>query len=308
MKIYAVSWVMASYVDSHLKKLFAENPELKISGFIFPVAKVSDLAGIPVYDASTAPIDPEAVYVDFSFRQELDPAAQLWSHEAGLKIYSIRDFLDLLYSFSNSSRHSLLLEGIPLRLIRDVRVSSEQLKIVSIPSIYHLIKVLNAYRDLNFRSLHRISEVQTLEGYALKIIQDFNQNIRGGVIAVYVMGFDNVAAQLSKIHFSLREMKQLTIKTEGKDIYQLAGRDKNFGNVSVHFLSSARIFDVEEDLEDESFLLIRLDDGLLNIESTLRWIQNLKYSVKKIEFAQISSRLSDAFISCQLVRDPSSFL
>jgi hypothetical protein len=150
--------------------------------------------------------------------------------------------------------------------------------------------------------------VQTLEGYVLKIIQDFNQNIRGGVITVSVMGFDNVAIQLSKIHFSLREMQQLTIKSEGKDIYQLAGRDKNFGNVSVHFLSSAQIFDVEENLEDESFLLIRLDNGLLNIESILRWIQNLKYSVKKIEFAQISSRLSDAFLSCQLVRDPTSFL
>jgi len=303
MKIYAIQWVMSSYIDSHLKELFANNSQLKILGFIFPEVKIPQLYDAPIYDISTAPIDNEAIYVDFSFTQMLDSTTTHWSLNSDIKIYSIREFMTLLYSLSKVPNQAYYINGTSLYSIRNVSFSSELLVNIEILSLRKLLNILNIYQNLDFRSLHKIVEIQTIEGFVLNIIKDFNRKIIGGIINVYLNGFDIVAAQLSKVHFAFREIQKLNIYLEGENIYEITGRDQNPRLVSVNFVSASKILEIEKTLSPEAYILVHLEDGLLDMESILLWIHKLKYQVKKIEFVQVSSKLSDAFLSCQLVKE-----
>lgn len=300
MNIYAVSWTMSSYLDFHVKALLAQNPELRILGFIFPEIRVPTLEGVPIYDFSNMPVSPDSVYVDFSFAQVLSEQAKQWSQENAIPILSLSAWLNSIAVRSERVEPPVRLDGIPLNFIRDVSIPLNLIEQVNAPSRQVLHEILNAYNTLDFRAIHAKVEAVTIEGYVQSVIQDFNKCMRGGCIEVYSLGFDEIAVQLSKVHFSFREMQHLRIHGDDNFIYELAGRQKNAERVSVHFAKSSYLIAAEPNFEKEAYLLIQLERGLIDAENILRWLQALGGSLQSMTFAQLSSRLSDAFIVCHI--------
>jgi hypothetical protein len=297
MNIYAISWVMSSYVDSYVKALFAQNSGLKLKAFIFPQVKVPMLEGVKIYTPHTAPIDPTGIYVDFSIDQKLSSDMLSWSKLHGISIISLQEWLALLCRQSEVGP-ALEFERYALHVLQKVHVPEEVIAVVEPQSRKLFRETLQRWQQLDLRALHNVSAC-TSEGFLLSTIEKITLELTAGIVDVYSFGEDPIFVQLSKVHFSLREMNLLRVMDNGKAVGCLKGRSDDCLRASVHFTCSSRLLDCNSDMQSQAFVVVHLERGLIDAEKALNWALQIPHTWRKIEFAQISSRLGDAFLICR---------
>jgi hypothetical protein len=297
MKIYAISWVMASYIDSYIKQIFSCNPCLSIQAFVFPSVKVPSLENIPISTFSTLQVDPDAFYVDFSFDQTLSDEATSWSNINSIKIYSLQEWLFLIAKNSVGSS-SILIGSNNIRDFQEVIVSESLLNLIEPYTRYDLKNLLQSFHSLDFRSLH-YKDVQTPEGFLRKSIENIAENLDAGIVKVYSYWNDEIFIDLAKIYFSIIEIEELHIFKYDNLIYSVCGRACKSSPSSVIFINSS-IFTLEHlsNMQGQIYLIILLDNGLFDLESVLTSLAKIHTKQRLIMFNNISSKISDSFLVC----------
>ena len=297
MKIYAISWVMASYLDSYIKQIFACNPFLSIQAFVFPSVKVPSLENIPITTFSNLQFDPDAFYVDFSFDQILSDEAKSWSKINSIKIYTLQEWLFLIAKESSGSK-SVLIGTNNIRDFQQVTLPEALLNLIEPYSRHTLKNLFQSFHCLDFRSLH-YRDVQTPEGFLRECIENMAVNSDAGIIKVHSFLSDEFVIDLSKIYFSIIEIQKLEIFKDHELIYSIDGRTHNSSIFTVIFInSSSLIFDHFKNLQGQVQFIIHLDNGLFDLVYVMAILADLRTQHSTIKFNQISSKISDSYLLC----------
>ena len=294
MKIYAVNWVMGSYIDSHIKKIFAQNKFIHLQGFIFPRILVPFVNGTPVFTFENAPIDHDAIYVDFSNYQVISEEGDAWSINNNLNILSLSEWLKYLLKIEND----VYIDDILLKDLASLKINSKFLMRCDYSSGDLLRRISSAYKDLNLRSLHD-NNCETYESYIKKSLQTIALSITGGIIDIEILSTDCVEYDLSRMLFSMKEFSKLKIQLNQDELYILNGRLKEFNRSK---LIIARASDLDSLVLDHNYnsttLIIRLEHGLLNFNDAVSWLIN-KFPDVQYRFDLISSNFKDSFLFCK---------
>jgi hypothetical protein len=298
MNIYAISWVMASHIDSHVKALFSQNSHLTIKGFVFPTVKVPKLYGVPIYSYDNFIFDTSAVYVDFSFDQNIDNPQKNLLIEKGVHLIGINEWLNLLASESHCE-HPFLLDGLQLTEIKNIFIDKNLLSLIEPISRQLLTKLLLNFRSLELRSLHQLN-VQTYESFIYESASKIASTIFGGDIQVFNYTSDDFISDISKVCFGLEEFRTLRIYQNQNLQYSINGRDKGSSNTTIAFTSSNDLsINIKSIDSDNFYVVILLNRGLLDIQNSLDFLTKFDPLFFDIKFYQISSKINDAYLVCQ---------
>jgi len=297
MKIYAISWVMASYIDSYIKQIFADNSFLFIQAFVFPSAKVNSLENIPIATFSSLQVDPNAYYVDFSFNQILSDEAKLWANINSVKIFSLQEWLFSLAEVSICTK-PVLIGSHNIRDFQEVRISEDLLNLIEPHSRHNLKNILQSFYNLDFRSLH-YRDVQTPEGFLRESIEDIAVNSTAGVIKVHSFLSDEFVIDLSKIYFSIIEIQKLDIYRNYELVYSIDGRTQNpTAAIAIFINASSLTADHLAHLKGRVHLIVHLDNGIFDLCSVMIIVAGLRTLHSVVKFKQISSRVIDSYLLC----------
>jgi len=293
MKVYAINWVMGSYIDSHIKKIFAQNDLVALAGFVFPKALVPRVNGIPVYTVENAPIDFNAVYVDFSNYQVLPDGVHSWLESHRLKSYNINGWLRALAQ----PDQSIFLDGVELAALASVRISPRSLSRIEYLSGDALRRSISAYQELNFRALHDNS-CEPYEGYLNRNLKAIAEATPDGHIHVNIDSDDYFEYELSRSVFSMKEFASLKINLNRTQVYDVRGRSSDSARTRILITQSSGLGRIgATGACDANVVVMRLTRGLLDLDSAVTWISE-RYSPAKIRFDQISSNFKDSFLVC----------
>ena len=297
MKIYAISWVMTSHIDSYVKQIFAFNPILSIQAFVFPSVKVPSLENTPISSFSNLKYEPDAFYVDFSFHQTLSDEAKTWASKYSIKIYALQEWLFFIAKESFGPK-SVFIGTHNIRDFKEFTVSESLMNLIEPRSRCTLKNVLQSFRNLDFRSLH-YGDVQTPEGFLRESIENIAESIDSGIVKFCSFCDDEIVIDLAKTYFSIIEIHKLELFKFNELVYSVDGRTHNSSTSTVIVINgSSSIYDCLKNLQGQVYLIVHLDNGLFDLPVVMTTLADLPTLHKVIKFNQISSRVSDAYLVC----------
>lgn len=287
---------MGSYIDSHIKKIFAQNKIIKLEGFLFSKALVSEINGVPVYTLDNVPIDFESLYIDFSNYQSVSPVVKDWINNNNLIFFNIADWLKYIIQ----SNHQIYIDGIAIRDIATLNINHEYLSKCDYFSGDILRRTLSAYNNLNFRALHDNSCEPSELFFKNKLSYLASEFVTGNT-DIEIHSKDRAVYDIAKCVFLMSEFSNLSIKFNQNLPYELKGRLNSVDRTKILILSS---YDIDSITLDSNFdkvcILIRMERGLLDFDDVLSWILS-KFPNIKYRFDLISSNFKDSFIFCHTV-------
>jgi hypothetical protein len=299
MNIYAISWVMASHIDSHIKALFAQNSCLKINGFIFPIVKVDQLCGIKIYSYENFIYDSDAIYVDFSFGQSISASQKELLIKRGVNIIGINEWLNILAD-DTDVKNPILLDGIPLSDLKNIFIDNNTIALIEPISRQLLIKLLLNFHNLDMRLLHEI-KVQTYENFIYESVFQLASDISGGDIRIFNYTNDDFISDTSRVCFGLCEFRNFSIYKNKNLIYTINGRDAGSSINSITFTTSNDLCSNMTAIDSDNFyVVIFLNRGLLDVKNSLLWLMGFKPKFFDFKFHQISSKINDAYLVCRI--------